>query len=100
MNYFRNANSKLYDVVSEPVEATGDALVKRLQSVHDSVSLLYRKMKERLGYGETLKEIVEEEAKKEHKEEHEEDQEQQQDNIDLTLKELERALKGAYKSFR
>ena len=71
MNYFRNAISKLYDAVSAPVATTRDALAERLESVRDSVSLLYRKTKERLGYGETLKEIVEEEAEKEHEEDQE-----------------------------
>ena len=64
MNYFRNSISKLYDAVSAPVATTHDALAERLQSVRDTVSLLYRKTKERLGYGKTLKKIVEEEAEK------------------------------------
>ena len=58
---------------------------------------MYNRTKEKLGYGgETLKDVVEDEAEKEHKE----DQEQQQDDIDLTPKEHEQALNGAYRSFR
>ena len=77
MNYFRNAISNLYNAVRAPVATTRDALAERLQSVRDTVSLLYRKTKERLGYGgETLKEIVEEEAEKEHQEDQEEEQQQ------------------------
>ena len=56
---------------------------------------MYNRTKERLGYGgETLKDIVEDEAEKEHQE----DEEQQQDDIDLTPKEHEKALKEVYKS--
>ena len=90
--------ANLYNAVSAPVAATRDALAERLQSVRDTVTLLYNRTKEKLGYGgETLKDIVEDEAEKEH----EEDQEaEQQENIDLTPQEHETALKGAYKSFR
>ena len=86
MNYLTNTISKLYEVVSTPVAATQDALAERLQSVHDTVTLLYKRTKERLGYGgEILKDIMEDEAEKDHEEQQEE--EQQQENIDLTLQE-------------
>ena len=77
-----------------PVAATRDALAERLQSVRDTVTLLYNRTKEKLGYGgETLKDIVEDEAEKQHEEYQEEEQ---QENIDLTPQEHETALKGAY----
>ena len=100
MNYLRNTISKLYEVVSTPVAATRDALAERLQSVRDTVTLLYNRTKEKLGYGgETLKDIVENEAEKEHKEDNEDDNEEQE-KIDLTPQEHETALKDAYRSFR
>ena len=69
MNYLRNSISKLYEFVSTPVAATRDALADRLQSVRDTVTLLYKRTKEKLGYnGETLKDIVEDEAEKQHEE--------------------------------
>ena len=80
--------------VSTPVAATRNALVERLQSVHNTVTLLYNRTKEKLGYDrETLKNIVVDEAEKEHKEDQEEEQ---QENINLTPQEHETALKGAY----
>ena len=46
--------------------ATRDALAERLQSVRDTVSLLYNKMMENMGYGwEILKDIVEKEEEEE-----------------------------------
>ena len=79
MNYLRNSISKLYEFVSTPVAATRDALADRLQSVRDTVTLLYKRTKEKLGYNrETLKDIVEDEAEKQH-EEHEEQQEEQEE---------------------
>ena len=96
MNYFRNAISKLYDAVRAPVATTRDALAQRLQSVRDTVTLLYNRTKERLGYGgETLKDIVEDEAEKQHEEDNEE-----QEKVDLTPQEHETALKGAYRSLQ
>ena len=64
MNTFlRHAISKLYNAVSAPVAATGDALAERLQSVRDTASLLYNRMVENMGYGqERLKDIEEKEA--------------------------------------
>ena len=65
MSFFRNAIAMLYNTVSTPVSATRDALAERLQSVRETVSLLYRKTKERLGYGEALRATVEDTAKEE-----------------------------------
>ena len=68
MNTFlRNIISKLCNAVSPPVTATRDALAERLQSVHDTASLLYNRMTENMGYGqqERLKDIVEKEAEEE-----------------------------------
>ena len=68
------------------------ALAERLQSVRETASLLYNRMAENMGYGqETLKDIVEKEAG---------EQQQQEEDVDLTTHEHERALKGAYKSFK
>ena len=62
----RNTISKLYNAVSAPVTATRDALVERLQSIHDTTSLLYNRMMENMGQGrERLKDIVEKEAEEE-----------------------------------
>ena len=69
MNYFRNAIAKLYDAVSAPVASTHDALVERMQSVFDTVTFLYNRTREKLGYGETpttLHDIVEKEAKQDY----------------------------------
>ena len=58
--FLRNAISKLYSVVSAPVEATRDALAERLQGVRETASLLYNRMMKNMGYGrERLKDIVE-----------------------------------------
>lgn len=64
--------SRLYDMVSAPVAATRDALAEKLKSVHDTVTLSYNKTKEKLGYGETLKHMVQNEAENEHQEDEEE----------------------------
>ena len=69
MNYFRNAISKLYDAISAPVASTRDALAERLQSVRDTISSLYKRTKEKLGYGQTptsLHDIVEDEVKQDY----------------------------------
>ena len=95
MSWFRNTITNLYNAVSAPVAATRDALAERLQSVCDTASLLYNRMMNNIGYGqETLKDIVENTAEEEHQEE------EQENNADLTPKEHEPALKGAFKSFR
>ena len=59
MSWLRNMITNLYNAVSAPVAATRDALAERLQSVHDTASLLYERMREKLGYGQQLKDIVE-----------------------------------------
>ena len=95
MNTFlRKTISKLYNVVSAPMAATRDAPAERLQSVHETTSLLYSRMIEKMGYGyERLKDIVEKETEEEVKEQ------QQEEDIDLTRHDNERAFKGAFKSF-
>ena len=77
----KNQLAKLYNAVSAPVAATRDALTERLQSIRDTLSLLYNRMMENMGYGqqEILKEIVEKEA------EEEEQQQEEEEDIDLTL---------------
>ena len=88
----KNQLTKLYNAVSAPVAATRDALTERLQSVRETASLLYNRMVENMGYGqEKLKDIVQKEA--------EEKKQQEEEDIDLTMREYERALKGAYRSF-
>ena len=72
-SYLRNAVSRLYDLVSTPVAATRDALADRLQRVRESASLLYNRFKERVGYGQTLQDTVEEKAERDHVEEPQED---------------------------
>ena len=94
-NWMKNQISKLYSAVSAPVAAIRDALTERLQSVRNTTSLLYNRMMNNIGYGqETLKYIVENTAEEEHQEE------EQENNADLTPKEHETALKGAFRSFR
>ena len=62
MNTFlRNAINKLYDGV--PVALTCYALAKKLKSVCDIAHLLYQKIKKKLAYGHTLKDIAEKEAR-------------------------------------
>ena len=95
-SWIRNQVANLYNGVSAPVAVTRDALAERLQSLRETTSLLYNRMMQDTGYGrERLKDIVEKEAG----EEEEETTEQTEDNIDLTARENERALKGAYRSF-
>ena len=82
MNTFlRNAISKLCNAVSDPVEATQDALVERLQIIRETASLLYKRMMKDMGHGqERLKDIMEKESEEEEhqQEEDEETKEQQQ----------------------
>ena len=49
-SWFRYTMSNLYNAVRAPVAATRDALAERLQSVCDTVTLLYKRTKEKLGY--------------------------------------------------
>ena len=67
MSYVRNTISKLYVPVSSSVAPTRDALAKRLQSVYDIAQLLYQKPKEKLGYGQKLKDTVKNEVEQEAK---------------------------------
>ena len=62
MSWFRNTNTNLYNAVSAPVAATHDALAARLESVRETATLLYERAKQKLGYGQPLKDIVEEQA--------------------------------------
>ena len=90
--WMRNQLAKLCNAVSAPVAATRDALAERLQSVHETASLLYNRMIENMEYGrQRLKDIVEKEASKEEAKE----QQQEKEDINLTPHEHERALKGA-----
>ena len=92
-NWMRYQLTKLYNTVSAPMAATGDALAERLQNVCETASLLYNRMMENMGYGqEKLKGIVLKEAE-------EEEQQQEEQDVDLTPHEHERALKGTYRSF-
>ena len=68
----RNTISKLYNAVTATVVHTRDALRKKLQSVRDTAYLLHQKNKEKLEYGQTLKDTLKNEA--------EEVKKQQQDN--------------------
>ena len=56
MSWFKNAISNLYDIVSAPVAATRDGLLKRLGDIRGRVTNLYNKVRGR----KTLKDIVEE----------------------------------------
>ena len=62
MSWFRNTITDLYNAVSAPVAATRDVLAARLESVRETATLLYDRAKQKLGYGQPLKDIVEEQA--------------------------------------
>ena len=87
-SFLRNTISKLYNAVSAPAAATRDALAERLQSLHETASLLYNRMMENMEYGQQrLKDIVEKEAEEEETKEQQQDEkvppaakEQQQDD--------------------
>ena len=49
-SWLKNTITSLYNALTTPVAETRDALAKRLQSVRETASLLYRRTK--LGYGE------------------------------------------------
>ena len=51
-SWMKNQLTKLYNAVSAPVAATQDVLTKRLQSVHETTSLLYIRTMENMGYGQ------------------------------------------------
>ena len=89
MNTFlRNTILKLCNAVAVHVAATRDALAERLQSIRDTLSLMYNRMMENMRYGqqERLENIVKKEAEEEEKkpaanrEEEQEPKEQQQDD--------------------
>ena len=96
-SWVRAKITSLYNIVTAPIAATHAALVKRLQSVRDTVSSLYNRSKKRLGYERTLKDVVEEETKKEQTDKDESDEDE---DIDLTPKQHEVALNKAFRSFR
>ena len=54
--------NKLYDTISAPAVSKHDALAERLQSVGDTAYLLYQKTKEKLRYGQTMKDTVKNKA--------------------------------------
>ena len=62
MSWFRSTNTNLYNAVSAPVAATHDALAARLESVREIATLLYERAKQKLGFGQPLKDTVEEQA--------------------------------------
>ena len=62
MSWFRNTITDLYNAVSAPVAATRDPLAARLESVRETATLLYERAKQKLGYGQPLKDIVEEQT--------------------------------------
>ena len=65
---------KLYNAVSAPVAATGDALAKRLQRIRENASLLSNRMMDNVEYGrQRLKDIVKKEGEEEAKEQQQEE---------------------------
>ena len=75
-SWMQNRVTSLCNVVSALLRATEEALAERLQSVRETVSLLYNTMKQNIEYGlERLKSIVKIEAE-ETKEHHHDDDEQ------------------------
>ena len=99
-SWFRNKIASLYNIVTAPVAATRDALTERLQSVRNTATLLFNQAKEKLGYGQTLKEIVEKEAEKQQPQQAEDVDAPAEPLDDLAPQELETAMNKAYKSFR
>ena len=82
-SFLRNMISKLYNALSAPVAATGDALAERLPSVYETASLLYSRMMENMEYGQQrLKYIVEKEG-----EEEEAEEQQQVEKVSAAAKE-------------
>ena len=65
MSWFRNTISDLYNALSVPVAATREALAARLESVRETATLLNERAKQKLGYGQPLKDIVEHQANQE-----------------------------------
>ena len=56
MSWFKNAIANLYDIVSAPVAATREGLLRRLGNNRGRVTSLYNKVRGQ----KTLKDIVEE----------------------------------------
>ena len=82
MNIFlRNTISNLYDVASALEASTRDALPERLQIVFDTAYLLYKKTKQKLSYGETLKNTVENNPEKEEAKKQQQDDDEQHDMV-------------------
>ena len=82
MNIFlRNTISNLYDVASAPEGSTRDALPEWIQIVFDTAYLLYQKTKQKLSYGQTLKNIVENNAEKEEAKKQQQDDDEQHDMV-------------------
>ena len=65
MSYFRNTISKLFDPATAPEASTRDVLAEKMQIVRNTAYLLDEKVKEKLEYGQTLKDTMEHEAGKE-----------------------------------
>ena len=74
--------SKLYNALSAPVAATGDALAERLPSVCETASLLYSRMMENMEYGQQRLKDVEKEG-----EEEEAEEQQQVEKVSAAAKE-------------
>ena len=72
-------HKNLLEISKKPVYNKHDALTERLQSVHETTSLLYDRMMENVEYGrQRLKDIVEKEA--------EEEQQQNDEQYDMVAK--------------
>lgn len=66
-SWMRNHIENLYNFVSTPMAATRDAFTERLQSIRGTVSLLYNRVIDNVGWGDRLKEKKEENQKKKEK---------------------------------
>ena len=78
----------------------GDALGERVQSAHETDSLLYNRIMDNVECGRgRLNDIVEQEVRQEEEETREKEEEQTEVNIDLIGRENEKVLKVAYRGF-
>ena len=69
-SFLRNTISKLYNAVSAPVTTTRDALAERLQNLHGTAYLLYKRMMANMEYGrQRMKDIIEKGAEEEQQQE-------------------------------
>ena len=66
-SWMRNHIENLYNFVSTSMAATRDAFTERLQSIRGTVSLLYNRVIDNVGWGDRLKEKKEENQKKKEK---------------------------------